>query len=902
MKINKLILINILIFFFIGCIGCSNKELKTENKDICLYNIEDYVVSDININNNITLINSTKYNESTHHFDIYGKYSDYGAEIYENQSNDNSAINSTVVDPKYIFEPFYYKDNTFWGNGLNVNGSQDDNYTDSTTIKALYIDNDDTEYRILFMNSSSTYSIDIRNSDNSIKYSCNITSIKGIIECFEDIKSVIFSDIKTYNGYIYLFGYSIDFSGNQKEYFPFIITIDSIDYSFIDIKKDIDIPGADKMYIDESGNIMLEFYDSSKDITYLYNFIDKNIAIIDYYIHILSYSNLRCTYTDDKGNIFEYDFSKNESNIINTLTDLKNPENFMLINYNNDSYVYLKHNYIVDDIKMSVTSEGELLKECKTDKDFILLEENGSLYLENLTKSKKITINSDIYTNISSLSYDNEYFYLSDNNTVYIYDYYGELYFQKEFRSITDIKCFKNDSNHFIASYDTDKCWNIYSINVKSKDISKITEINKYINTDENTEFINGDSQYEFYLFNNGIVYGYHSNTSFIPLIDLSSTIVSGDIKGIYLNNKDNIIEVVSSYGIKILKLKTKIPNEPIRINVNVSDIHKYSPIIEKYNSIQSNSELVISTNNLSDISTSNTIPDIVISDKYTDIIYLLQMNVFDDIYSDSSLLIPNFKKSIINAYMRDNKLYTFPLTFYLRGLNIYSDEKIDEYTFNLNDFEKLSYKEEYATTGFISLFLLDGNKEFINFENISSNYDSDCFIRLLNAFSNFNSYEYKYIISDDSLCPNSLKSHFLDDKYYFTGIPSSNGNTVYVQSDDLLMISSFSENKEECLNFLNYLLSEDIQKEICSPLNFPINENLYQKCIDDITAETSVDYLKKPMDLIDGNLEAYIPDNRLQNIISDILFSFENGEESAELTAEKLNNKVKLYLNEVMQ
>ena len=59
MTINKLIPINILIFFFIGCIGCSNKELNHLVDLIIRY----YLFNEENTIENLDKIISIIYNE-----------------------------------------------------------------------------------------------------------------------------------------------------------------------------------------------------------------------------------------------------------------------------------------------------------------------------------------------------------------------------------------------------------------------------------------------------------------------------------------------------------------------------------------------------------------------------------------------------------------------------------------------------------------------------------------------------------------------------------------------------------------------------------------------------------------------------------------------------------------------
>lgn len=289
---------------------------------------------------------------------------------------------------------------------------------------------------------------------------------------------------------------------------------------------------------------------------------------------------------------------------------------------------------------------------------------------------------------------------------------------------------------------------------------------------------------------------------------------------------------------------------------------------------------------------------------RYSDsIIPLLKMNAFEDIYKytsgNSSFPVNDCMNQIVNSFSENNQLYVFPLTFTIRGLNIYSEEKINKKNFSLSDLDHLTKANSYRPFDASKLFLLDNNRKFIDYYNLKSNFDTDDFISILDISKNCSNTQSQNIISSDPLSLYSVKDNFSYNNYYFTGIPSISGNDYFVQSDDLMMISKNSDNKDECLDFLKFLLDENTQKILCKNNGFPINKNLYQKYMYEITWETNEMYVQRVMNIIDGVHQSYIPDNTVMDIIRQNILSFEANEKSAEETAENIQSKVKLYMNE---
>lgn len=882
--------------------GCSDNKLKPVKKIECIYNIGDYSVSSVETDDYITVIRSAVYDRDTGAFELYGVLNDAGAQVYEKKTDDGSLISSIDVLEEYTYEPCMYRNGIFYGTGLNSDGSQDDTFFDNTTVKSIFVDDAGTEYRLLCMEDSSSYVIDVRRSDNTELYFQKIMNIEGVSEYLSDADHTIMNDIKLSKEKIYIGGYMIGVSGNDKNYEPFIICINREDYTLDNIITQISIPAVDDIYINETGDILAVYYSSSEDKTYICSIADDNTVELDSYHKVYSFSGSSFVYSDSKKDIYEYSFDKNEGFLSAQYPELAEQElQTEIISYNDDSYVYMEHNNIVKNVSFSYSSDGEFVRADGQDDEFILSDDDGVYYAESCS-GRKIIFENDIQTDITAMKYDGKYFYLSDIDTLYVYDYNGKPCFQKNFSTDTNIKVLKGPEQNYAAAMNRSGQWVVNTIDTGSEEVSEECTINKYIDTDVNTQFIDGDEVYSFYVYTGGILYGYQDKNTFVPLIDLSSCSVSGNIEAVGIG--ENNIKIASTYGMSVLRKNDARVEEKV-ITLRLSDSARYRNAIEKYRTEHSNTRIVIESQNSSEIMMQEDIPDIIIADRYTDIIHLIKMGAFEDIYqyiSDDQAFSDVYMKNIVDSFSDNGQLFVFPIDFIVRGLSIYSDEDIDEKTFCFEDFERMTGTGRYDFYNIIDLFLLDGNKAFIDYNELSSDYTGDDFTRLLDIWKKTLDSQDEYSVLDEWLYVKSAKDWSSSKNHCFVGVPSSTGNDYYIQSDNMFMISGNSANKEECISFLKFLLEEETQKELHNGFSFPVNKNLYDRCMREIAMETSNEYTEKIKNITEGPLVAYIQNNRVRNIIFDELYQYEFDERSATEAAAVIQNKVKLYMSESLE
>ncbi len=245
----------------------------------------------------------------------------------------------------------------------------------------------------------------------------------------------------------------------------------------------------------------------------------------------------------------------------------------------------------------------------------------------------------------------------------------------------------------------------------------------------------------------------------------------------------------------------------------------------------------------------------------------------------------------------------------------------------------------------FYGLFDND-NKAFIDWENGESHLEKEAFQKLLEFAKE---YEDKRKYSEEEMATmlqegkiaaeagyarvNNLKRFayleacFKDNPSYI-GYPSTHGNGIYVVAD-CLYVSSVTQKKEGCLEFLRFLLSENIQKDMVAygkkreatqsiiELSFPVRKSAleetiyYQKTIKGdgygmlangttydiygLTEKREQDFRTLVEKARPGNWYAM----EIESMVFEELQPYFEGTVTAQVVAEKLDNRVQLYLDE---
>lgn len=323
-------------------------------------------------------------------------------------------------------------------------------------------------------------------------------------------------------------------------------------------------------------------------------------------------------------------------------------------------------------------------------------------------------------------------------------------------------------------------------------------------------------------------------------------------------------------------------------------------------------------------------------------------VNLSEYINKDKNFNLNDYQKNIIDGCKVKGQLYTLPVSF---AFNIFAGNQkiLKEEGINVNadklslddvlaiakkvslDINKDGIPDRYALPPFGPEFLLPYSNDFFNFENKKAQFNSTNFIKLLNIG--------KILIDRKIAMPPTSLNNVLDalnrgtlvffefpvDSYHaisflkavFNGEIevlnfSSIGGREMFTSDDIYAITQKSAHKTEAWQFLRFLLSEEVQREITN--SFAINKKARQKNANNLLGKKvscsingrsiAVDPVTrndiKKIDLLINDLQTnYYHDPTINSIIKTEVKLFLDGKRSAAETSKVIQNKVTIYLSE---
>lgn len=225
-------------------------------------------------------------------------------------------------------------------------------------------------------------------------------------------------------------------------------------------------------------------------------------------------------------------------------------------------------------------------------------------------------------------------------------------------------------------------------------------------------------------------------------------------------------------------------------------------------------------------------------------------------------------------------------------------------------------------------------NSLFIDWEEGESNFDGEAFASLLEMIEGYEGIEYtqdektKLLQSGESLAISTplmwrfddfvVLADMLGDDFYPIGFPSEAGSANYLQEGKLVVVNKRTESPEKVSAFLEYLVSEKAQVNTLyySVRRNSVTEDMLRRDTDRENEWVFSDGKNEGVRIIrsKSDVMAYVkqyneflenckplPKNPevLENIIWDGLDAFLDGVKSAEETAETIDNRVQLYLDE---
>lgn len=308
---------------------------------------------------------------------------------------------------------------------------------------------------------------------------------------------------------------------------------------------------------------------------------------------------------------------------------------------------------------------------------------------------------------------------------------------------------------------------------------------------------------------------------------------------------------------------------------------------------------------------------------------------------------------------MIDGGLYGVPYEFSLDFAAYHKSELGDAQTLTVEEMMEFAHASEakivdaeYSAAQFILKYALsdESNTDYINWKEHKSNLLDEKFLKLL-AFAKEYTVEQTAdnheIPQTDVFAAHPLGSQFtlsqfktlqesLGD-YLILGYPRNEGNGIYMWTNRIY-VNAQSDSREGAVHFLQYLVGEKAQalyvsydalEDASRRMNsagffvnkivlFPINRSILEKMVEKedgnnpenqfVLDSGKILYLKQPLSeeqisefwyLVDHSLPAVFKITPLEKLIYEELDPYFEGQRSVEDAAEKLNNRVQLYLDE---
>lgn len=312
------------------------------------------------------------------------------------------------------------------------------------------------------------------------------------------------------------------------------------------------------------------------------------------------------------------------------------------------------------------------------------------------------------------------------------------------------------------------------------------------------------------------------------------------------------------------------------------------------------------------------------------------------EVYAKQGLLYPldkeldlskgQFVEAALETGKIDGTTYGIPISFNIRAMQVGKTVAGVRDKWTRNEF--MQRADELAPDSLIGrarawdiVYYLacwdEQDDTFVDWENGTCHFETSEFIELLEFAKRFE--ETRYISAD--LYSKNLKkgemfadcSIFGDLQYYlylcrlcdgegvFIGYPSVKGNGIYVEGDNFA-INNHSKNKEGAIAFLQFLLSEEVQKNgVEYGIGFPVRTDAMQYAVElaknqkeDLnTYRMSEEQEEAFWDMI----QRAKPKGRKYTRILDILYeeteAYFTGNKSIEEVVSLIQNRVQLYLDE---
>ncbi|MDO5148524.1 MAG: extracellular solute-binding protein [Oscillospiraceae bacterium] len=346
--------------------------------------------------------------------------------------------------------------------------------------------------------------------------------------------------------------------------------------------------------------------------------------------------------------------------------------------------------------------------------------------------------------------------------------------------------------------------------------------------------------------------------------------------------------------------------------------------------------------------------PDIILFDSYFNLLRYAGKNIFadmDEILSKTDFNRDDYFENIIESQQINGRQNTLPVKFSMMSLAGRKSEFGDKKGLTIDEFSELDDGKMFYAVTYPELteYLININ-DFIDTETFTSSFNSESFISLLKTIKNNGiskkevqtvdilSDEYRQRVAegmckfDIMLGINSFSglSYFQQfnlsgEEPAFPGIPSDKHSGAVIEPELSAAVMADSENKEAAARFIELLISDDGQSKLCRRdrsdncmVSIPVKKSVYNQLFE-LESSTEFDYperdqygneinisqknpdisTREMMDsLISNASAAVLCDKEIKRIIFEQTEKYYSDIQSAEETAENIQNEVSVYLS----
>lgn len=464
------------------------------------------------------------------------------------------------------------------------------------------------------------------------------------------------------------------------------------------------------------------------------------------------------------------------------------------------------------------------------------------------------------------------------------------------------------------------------------------------INSDAILEMYRGDESFDFYYSTANSVYGYsESERKSEEIINWNNSQLYVNPDKICIKNNSSLVcttfDEDNSYGkVCFLNKADKETVEKLKNRTSINLIafnaeENLKKAVNKYNN--SNTEYLIKLieeNELSDFDrfvVSGENADIVLWDNKTDMSSYLHNGFFTDLnkYLEENKRVSSddLLSNIYDACSNSGKTEFLLLDFMAEALIGDSTEwKTNVITYDvlfdsgMNDiFYDLSDDE------LLEILVIDNINEFIDYENRECHFNTKDFSNILEFIKNnsvdeksdivtFEDYEksnrrflenecflQNVSLSKSELC--FLRKNVLHNISLF-GFPSYQKMYSHIIPNNLIGISEKSKNKEAAWDFISFLLSPSYQENISTDENglFPINKKSFENTRRSMYDEKNNDIINMMFDYLQNECCDFTTNEHISEIIREQSDMFFDGVQNIDDTIRNIDNKIKIYLNEI--